>query len=91
MTGKVAFAIGLAAFGLTGCNEASRRALTGPPQHDTQTVELDKAEMVRVEMRMGIDKSRRHRQSVDIQRAFRAAIQPSDLDNFAAAYTDIGI
>ncbi len=29
------------------------RALTGPPQHDTQTVELDKAEMVRVEMRMG--------------------------------------
>jgi len=53
MTGKVAFAIGLAALGLTGCNEASRRALTGPPQHDTQTVELDKAEMVRVEMRMG--------------------------------------
>jgi len=27
--------------------------VTGPPLHDTQTVELDKAEMVRVEMRMG--------------------------------------
>lgn len=53
MTGKVALAIGLVALGLTGCNEANRRALTGPPQHDTQTVELDKAEMVRVEMRMG--------------------------------------
>ncbi len=53
MTGKVTLAIGLAALGLTGCDEASRRAVTGPPLHDTQTVELDKAEMVRVEMRMG--------------------------------------
>jgi len=53
MTGKVTLAIGLAALGLTGCDETSRRAVTGPPLHDMQTVELDKAEMVRVEMRMG--------------------------------------
>ena len=53
MTGKVALVIGLAALALTGCDESYRRAVTGPPQHDTQTVELDKAEMVRVEMRMG--------------------------------------
>jgi hypothetical protein len=53
MTGKVALAIGLAALALTGCDDASRRAVAGPPLHDTQTVELDKAEMVRVEMRMG--------------------------------------
>ena len=53
MMGKATLAIGLAALGLTACNETSRRAVTGPPQHDTQTVELDKAEMVRVEMRMG--------------------------------------
>jgi hypothetical protein len=53
MTGKVTLAIGLAALALTGCDEVNRRASTGPPQHDTQTVEVDKAEMVRVEMRMG--------------------------------------
>jgi hypothetical protein len=53
MTRKVALAMGLAALGLTGCDGAGRRALTGPPLHDTQTIELDKAEMVRVELRMG--------------------------------------
>ena len=53
MMGKVALATGLAALALTGCDEVNRRALTGPLLHDTQTVELDKAEMVRVEMRMG--------------------------------------
>jgi hypothetical protein len=54
MTAKVTLAMGLAAaLALTGCDEVSRRAVTGPPLHDTQTVELDKAEMVRVEMRMG--------------------------------------
>jgi len=53
MTGKVTLAIGLAALALTGCDESYRRAVAGPPQHDTQAVELDKAEMVRVEMRMG--------------------------------------
>src|ERR1700684_1277860 len=53
MMGKEALAIGLAALALTGCDEVNRRGVTGPPLHDTQTVELDKAEMVRVEMRMG--------------------------------------
>ena len=54
MTAKVTLAMGLAAaLALTGCDAVSRRAVTGPPLHDTQTVELDKAEMVRVEMRMG--------------------------------------
>lgn len=56
MNGKAILVMFLAALALAGCDERNRRALTGPPQHDTQTVELDKAEMVRVEMRMGAGK-----------------------------------
>jgi hypothetical protein len=43
----------LAALALTGCDGPASPALPGPLQHDTQAIELDKAEMVRVEMRMG--------------------------------------
>jgi len=43
----------LAAVALTGCDERGRSSYSGPPLHDSQAVELDKAEMVRVEMRMG--------------------------------------
>jgi len=53
MNGKAVLIAGLAALAMAGCDERDRRALTGPPQRDTQAVELDKAEMVRVEMRMG--------------------------------------
>jgi len=47
------FTVILALGTLAGCGEPHRRALTGPLLHDTQAVELDKTEMVRVEMRMG--------------------------------------
>ena len=44
---------GLALLALTGCDERHRTHFTGPLLHVTKAIELDKAEMVRVEMRMG--------------------------------------
>jgi hypothetical protein len=46
---------GLAALVLTGCNASVGTSdVPGMMEHDTQAIELDKAEMVRVEMRMGV-------------------------------------
>jgi N-terminal domain of toast_rack, DUF2154 len=53
MNGRLTFLVGLAALVLTGCDGLGRPVLPGPLQHETQGIELDKAEMVRVEMRMG--------------------------------------
>ena len=44
---------GLAILALAGCDERRRAQFNGPLMHATKTIELDKAEMVRVEMRMG--------------------------------------
>ena len=44
---------GLVTLALAGCDGPHGRALPGPLEHNTQAIELDKAEMVRVEMRMG--------------------------------------
>src|ERR1700676_3966262 len=51
MRGKLTFVGCLAVLALAGCH--GRSVEPGPLQHDTQAIELDKAEMVRVEMRMG--------------------------------------
>ena len=53
MSGRLSLLAGLAIVVLTGCNARGRKEFSGPVQHDTQAVELDKAERVRVEMRMG--------------------------------------
>jgi N-terminal domain of toast_rack, DUF2154 len=52
MSGRLLLA-GLAIMALTGCDARARSSYTGPLLHVTKTVELDKAEMVRVETRMG--------------------------------------
>src|SRR5260370_39562667 len=41
-----------AAAALAGCGPATEMG-HGPAQHDTQTIELDKTELTRVEIRMG--------------------------------------
>ena len=41
-----------AAAGLNGCGPGTE-VWHGPPQHDTQAIELDKTEMTRVEIGMG--------------------------------------
>jgi hypothetical protein len=45
------FVLALLALMLTGC--AGRAVPAGPSEHETQSIELDKAEMARVEIRMG--------------------------------------
>jgi hypothetical protein len=45
-----ALAVALA-FALTGCVDLTQG--TGPEQHETQSIDLDKAEMVRVEIKLG--------------------------------------
>ena len=52
MRGKLLLA-GLAILALTGCDERRRSSYSGPLLHVTKAIELDKADMVRVEMRMG--------------------------------------
>jgi hypothetical protein len=52
MRGRLLLAC-LALLALTGCDARARSSYTGPLLHVTKAVELDKAEMVRVEMRMG--------------------------------------
>ena len=52
MRGRLLLA-GLAILALTGCDARARSSYTGPMLHVTKTIELDKAEMVRVETRMG--------------------------------------
>ena len=52
MRGRLLLA-SLAILALTGCDERNRSSYTGPLLHVTKAIELDKAEMVRVEMRMG--------------------------------------
>ncbi len=52
MRGRLPLAV-LATLALTGCGAHGRSRDSGPLQHVTKTIELDKAEMVRVEMRMG--------------------------------------
>ena len=52
MRGRLLLA-GLAILALTGCDERRRSSYSGPLLHVTKTIELDKADMVRVEMRMG--------------------------------------
>jgi hypothetical protein len=44
---------GLALLALAGCDARDRSSYTGPLLHVTKAIDLDKAEMVRVEMRMG--------------------------------------
>src|ERR1700676_3682792 len=44
--------VAAAAAALVGCGPIADMS-NGPPQHDTQTIELDKTEMTRVEIRMG--------------------------------------
>lgn len=44
--------VALAALAITGCD--INMVQTGPDQHDTQSVELDKSEMARVEVKMGV-------------------------------------
>src|SRR5579864_7946716 len=44
--------LSLAALALTGCGPGAE-VWHGPPQHDTQSIELDKTELTRVEIRMG--------------------------------------
>jgi hypothetical protein len=53
MSAKLLWIAGLAVLTLTGCDRLGGRVLPGPRQHETQAIELDKAEIVRVEMRMG--------------------------------------
>jgi N-terminal domain of toast_rack, DUF2154 len=54
MSGRWTLISALAALALTGCNASvGRSSVPGTVEHDTQAIELDKAEMVRVEMRMG--------------------------------------
>jgi len=54
MSGRWTLISGLASLALTGCNASvGRSTIPGTLEHDTQAIELDKAEMVRVEMRMG--------------------------------------
>lgn len=50
---RLSLLAGLAVLALAGCDAERRHESSGPLQHDTQSIELDKAEMVRVEMRMG--------------------------------------
>jgi hypothetical protein len=52
MRGRLLLA-GLGILALTGCDARGRSSYTGTLLHATKAVELDKAEMVRVEMRMG--------------------------------------
>jgi len=52
MRGRILLA-GLAILALTGCDERRRPSYSGPLLHFTKAIELDKADMVRVEMRMG--------------------------------------
>ena len=52
MRGRILLAA-LALVVLTGCDERRRSSYSGALLHATKTVELDKADMVRVEMRMG--------------------------------------
>ena len=52
MSGRF-FLAGLAILALTGCDERRRSSYFGPLLHLTKAIELDKADMVRVEMRMG--------------------------------------
>lgn len=47
---KPAF-LAIAALGLAGCDI---NVSTGPEQHETQSVEIDKSEMARVEVKMGV-------------------------------------
>jgi hypothetical protein len=44
---------GLAVLALTGCDAHATSSYPGPRLHVTKNIELDKADMVRVEMRMG--------------------------------------
>src|SRR5438105_13939868 len=56
MRGRLQLAVGIATLGvlgLAGCDGRHGRALPGPLEHETQSIELDKAEMVSVEIRMG--------------------------------------
>jgi N-terminal domain of toast_rack, DUF2154 len=53
MSGRLISLAGAAALALAGCDGPGRPVLPGPLQHETQAIELDKTEMVRVEMRMG--------------------------------------
>ncbi len=54
MSGRLTFICAVAVLALTGCNASVETStVPGTLEHDTQAIELDKAEMVRVEMRMG--------------------------------------
>src|SRR5579862_3992291 len=46
------FVLALAALTLAGCT--GRLVTSGPVHHETQSIELDKAERARVEIRMGV-------------------------------------
>ena len=52
MRGRLLLA-SLAILALTGCDARARSSYMGPRLHVTKAIELDKADMVRVEMRMG--------------------------------------
>jgi hypothetical protein len=52
MRGRL-FLAGVALLALTGCDARTRSSYLGPMLNATKTIELDKADMVRVEMRMG--------------------------------------
>jgi hypothetical protein len=52
MSGRL-FLAGMAILALTGCDARDRTSYARPLLHVSKAIELDKAEMVRVEMRMG--------------------------------------
>ena len=52
MRGRLLLA-GVALLALSGCDARARSSYAGPLLHVAKTIELDKADMVRVEMRMG--------------------------------------
>ena len=53
MRGRLFLIVGLAGLALAGCHVSGRETFSGPLQHETRGIEVDNAEMVRVEMRMG--------------------------------------